>query len=109
MTSNEVIRPPEPGCYVDGWWGQYAPARVIQLAGTTGMPDHALINLANAKINSMGTNPHNIELSVDDEEAIVEGSDRAIEWLNENVCQDGYSWGWHDGEFFYQSTEWWAE
>ena len=28
----------EPGCYVDGHWGQYAPARVIQIAGEMGIP-----------------------------------------------------------------------
>lgn len=47
---------------------------------------------------------------------VVAGSDEfwwdvemAEEWLNEHVAKDGYSFGWHDGDFVYQSTAWWEE
>jgi hypothetical protein len=36
-------------------------------------------------------------------------SDEAEQWLNDHVAPDGCSFGWHDGSFFLQTTEWWSE
>lgn len=109
MTSNEVIKPPELGCYVDGRWGQYGPARVIQIACNYGYDDTFLI-AANRKLNQMGGNSNYKNYITDNkEEHLIWVSEQAEQWLNENVSDPNHSWGWHDGEFFYQSTEWWAE
>lgn len=35
--------------------------------------------------------------------------DDAERWLNEAVAPEGYSFGWHDGEFFFQPDYWWCE
>jgi hypothetical protein len=33
--------------------------------------------------------------------------EEAVEYLNDHVARDGYSFGWYEGNFFYQSEEWW--
>jgi hypothetical protein len=34
-------------------------------------------------------------------------ADTALDWMNANVAPEGYRFGWHDGEFFLASDEWW--
>jgi hypothetical protein len=36
-------------------------------------------------------------------------ADQAEDWLNDHVASDGYSFGWSDGEFFYQPSDWWED
>lgn len=35
--------------------------------------------------------------------------DYAVDWLNDHVAPDGYAYGFHDGDFFFQSDEWWDQ
>ena len=41
-------------------------------------------------------------------QTVVIASEEAEEYLN-SICPDGYSFGWHDGEFFLMDAEWWEE
>lgn len=40
---------------------------------------------------------------------INEIADDAEAWLTDNVAPDGYSFGWHDGEFFLLSDAQWCD
>lgn len=40
---------------------------------------------------------------------IVDISDEAMEWLDLNVAEDGYRFGWWEGNFMYWSDEEWEE
>lgn len=104
--SDKIV--PITGCYVDGHWGQYAIARVIIVAKDFDYDNNEAVSLAAKHLDSMGpsTSP---DLTSDEMEMLVEFCDDAEMWLNQNVCRDGYSWNWNDGEFFYQNNEWWNE
>lgn len=105
MTDKTKITPPSTGCYVDGHWGQYATAGVVIIAEDYGYDDAEAISLAEKHLKAMGPND-NPDLTDDEMESLVWFADKAEQWLNENVSNDGFSWDWHDGEFFYMSTEW---
>jgi hypothetical protein len=101
-----VLTAEDAGCYVDGWWGQYAVAHMVQRAEELGYDDHEIISLATRKLASMGpsTDPG---LTDDEDEALTEASDSVETWLNDNVAPAGYLFGWEDGEFFLWSDEQW--
>lgn len=80
----------EPGCYIDGRWGQYAYRRIVEIAVKYGYPPSE--DWFDSTIN---------------DDAVVEESDKALAWLNANVAKPGFLWGWQDGEVFYQTVEWW--
>ena len=105
---NETKITPDVGCYVDGHWGQYGIARVIIIAKDYGWDDDDAIKIAEKHLASMGpsTNP---SLDDDEWELLSDATQAAEDWLNDNVSDNNHSWGWNDGEFFYQSTEWWVE
>jgi len=108
--SRTIIKatPGDAGCYVDGWWGQYGTARMIRVASSFGYRSAGLITLASKHLDSMGpsTSPG---LTDDEYEQLLDASDEVEEWLNANVAPEGYSFGWHDGEFFLQSYGWWEQ
>jgi len=89
---------PEPGCYVDGHWGQYATARMVQIAADFGFRDEQASDLASRHLAAMGpsTAPG---LSEDEFERLVDAADDAENWLNDNAPVEGFAWGWNDGEF----------
>jgi hypothetical protein len=100
--------PSDAGCYVDGHWGQYAVAHMINRAEEFGYDDAEVISLADRHIASIGSDsPPGI--TDDEHEVMTEASDDVEQWLNENVAPDGYSFGWHEGEFFLWSTAQWEE
>lgn len=84
---------PQPGCYVDSHHGHYAIVRVIDIATDLGRP---LDPFATYTLSRYDEDSH---LPNYPGEAVIEESDRAIEWLNEHHCPDGYSWGWYEGDF----------
>lgn len=93
---------------IDGHWGQYGIARMIQLAGQLGYSDATVLDLASRKLATMM--PSNApELSDGDEDALYWAEMTVTDWLNENVAQSDHLFGWHDGEFFYQSVDWFNE
>ena len=108
----------DAGCWIDGHWGQYGVARMVDIAVSLGYGDPAdpkctdsdiyTKHYAQWHLDSMG--PSN-SLGLDDDmhEQLMWSADRVEQWLNENVAPEGFSFGWHDGEFFLWSTESWEE
>lgn len=101
---SEVQDHPMVGCLVDGHWGQYADARVVLIAADYGFEDEHGIELANWHLAAMG--PGGWEpLEGDQFERLLSASEDAEAWLNANVAQEGHTFRWDDGEFFYQVDE----
>lgn len=96
--------PQDIGCYVDGHWGQYGIARMVIRATEFGYDDQEVIDLADNKLASMLPNP-TYDFSESEEEQLIWASDEVENWLNENCAQEGYSFYWNDGEFFYGKNE----
>lgn len=93
----------ETGCYVGGHEGWRGVLSVIELASDHGMKLSDEDHDAMARFDSG-----------DDEDGSVSDyvyslADEAEAYLNDQVAEDGFSFGWHYGEFFYWSDETWAE
>lgn len=87
------------GCLFDGHLGQYIYGEIVKLAEEYGyVPSDAF---SRAYDDNAG--------GLDDGEVIIWESEKAEEWLNEHVAEDGYSFGWYDGEYFYCSDGDWEE
>ena len=99
----------EVGCLVGGHHGQYGIDEVIGIALSYGM----LMEDRDAEVLEHRSWDRDFSsdyvMSDDDHDYLIEWANGAEEWLNENVAEDGFSFGWHDGEFFYQSEQWWEE
>lgn len=98
MNAPNTPTTPDPGCYVDGHWGQYGIARAVQVAQEFGWEDEEARDLAARHLAAMGpsTEPG---LDEDEWERLVGAADDAEAWLNDNVKLEGYAWEWNDGEF----------
>lgn len=103
----EIVKatPADAGCWVDGHWGQYGAARVIEIALEHGWEDEEATDLAARHMGSMSLNPRNNDLSENDFEKLLWASEDAGRWLNENVAPEGYFFEWRDGEFFLSEEE----
>ncbi len=89
---------PEPGCYVDSHWGQYAVARMVQVAAELGWEDEQASDLARRHLAAMG--PSSEPGLVGDEfEELMGACDDAEDWLNHHATVAGHSWGWYEGDF----------
>lgn len=119
----------EPGCWVDGHWGQYGPDHLADRAEELGwVPDgwsadpRQLRSIADTIGEwgyvkpplrlGFGTRPiwgegEGIFLAL--HEVASSAADEIEAWLNDNTETEGYSWGWHDGEFYLWPTETWEE
>lgn len=105
MTITKAL-PTDAGCYVDGHWGQYGSARMIQVAEQFGYEDVEVGAIAEKHLSSMY--PSTSDTLTDDEhDILMDALDVAEQWLNEHVAPEGYSFGWHDGEYFLWSNEEW--
>ena len=80
------------GCYVDNTWGIHSFGRVCVLAKAFGW---------NGLLDEDTT-----EFGVEEWSFYA---DEADAWLNDYVALDGHSFGWHEGEYHYQTQEWWSE
>ena len=91
------LTPADAGCYVDGHHGWHGHAMMLELAHELGWPlseeDHVMI-LAH------DSGEDTIAGEVTLHEHIYAMMDDAESWLNEHAAPDGYSFGWHDGDFF---------
>jgi len=99
----------ETGCYIAGHHGIYAIYDMIRLAEKLGWEyleshydDEDLVKAYEE--GNTGENGYEIA-----SEAVSDIADKAENWLNENVAPDGQSFGWYEGEFYLQETEWWEE
>jgi hypothetical protein len=103
------LSPAASGCWVDGHWGQYGAARVIEIAQEFGYADHDALELARRHMASMGpsTDPG---LDSDEYDTLCGYAEDAEEWLSENVAPEGHSFGWCEGEFFlWPAAQWESE
>ena len=106
------------GCWIDGHWGQYGVARMVDIADGYGFGDPAsplsthetivISHLARWHMAAMMPSS-SLELNEEQWEWLMDAADMVEQWLNENVAPEGFSFGWHDGEFFLWSTESWEE
>jgi hypothetical protein len=107
------LTPADSGCWVDGHWGQYAVAHLVQRAEELGYSEAEVISLADRHMNECVhggvTDEHTEPLSADEYWALNEASSEVEDWLNDNAAPEGYSFGWHEGEFFLWSQEQWEE
>jgi hypothetical protein len=103
----------QAGCWLDGAnWGWTGPARVIELAQYFGMPsddtDDAILKAFKESADCVIMIDGEV---IEDPAGLVadqgELADQAREWLNEHVAPEGYSFGWHSGDFFLMCDEWW--
>lgn len=96
----ERAKPSDSGCWVDGHWGQYAIASMIDKADDWGWAESThILDIAMRHLSSMG--PSDSEGITDDEhEQLSDASDSVEQWLNANVAPEGYLFHWSDGEFF---------
>jgi len=93
-----------PGCYVDGHWGHYATARMIDVAYELGARWDTFHDDRHAAERYLSTMmPNGVDIDDDDmmilSEIIVDAADAAEEALN-NYLPDDMTAHWHDGEFF---------
>jgi hypothetical protein len=93
----------ETGCYVDGHRGQYAITHMIDIAHDNGFK---LSDLDQYRVNEYNYADSD---RADIYETVYELGDKAEQWMNDNLAIEGYSFGWHDGEFYYWSNESWEE
>lgn len=93
----------DAGCWIDGHWGIYGSARLIAIAQGRGMrlseDDLRFVDAWHNAISSINGD--------DVTEAMWSIADDTETWLNDHCAPDGYMFGWHDGEFFLSSDEWW--
>lgn len=95
---------PEPGCYVDNHWGQYAIARAIKVALNWGWEDEEAQDLADRHLAAMMPS-ESPSLDHGEFELLVDAADDAEAWLNDNCCIENHYWGWNDGDFGLYSYE----
>jgi hypothetical protein len=109
-TEQEIIRatPADAGCWVDGHWGQYGIAHMVDKANDWGYADAEVIDIATRHLASIG--PSEAPKITDDEHQVLfDASDEVETWLNDHVAPEGFSFGWWEGEFFLNSNAQWAE
>lgn len=104
VTPNLVTRavPAESGCWIDGHWGQYGTARLVSIAHDHGWHEDDAADIAARHLAAMC--PSNAAPVTDEEYGALADSggyaEDAEDWLNAHVAPEGYTFGWHDGEFF---------
>lgn len=95
-------QPADPGCYIDGHWGQYGVDRVADVAEQFGLKVSIFEDPREWRKVAEGEEPSawSPEYAWDRH---VETSDTLEQHLND-ATEGGY-WTWEDGEFFLFQTE----
>lgn len=92
----------EPGCYVDGHWGQYGPDHLADkfdhVIDLDPLDDPRMLRLIAETTESMGY----ADAAVGWWEIRHEATDKIVERLND-ATPEGWVWDWVDGEFFLMS------
>lgn len=86
----EKLTSADAGCWIDGHYGIYATERVLSIAKDLDWPVSG-------------------DIDINDVDQLFDATDEAVDWMNKNVAPEGFSFGWHDGEFFLWSDEEWEE
>lgn len=108
MTDVKKADASHAGCWVDGHWGRYALAHMIDKASDWGYSDAEVIDIATRHLACVG--PSDSPPITDDEwEIMHESADAVEQWMNENIAPEGYAFGWYEGEFYLWSASDWEE
>ncbi len=100
--------PADAGCYVDGHWGQYGIAHMVDRATEFGFEDVGLEDIAGRHLACIG--PSTAEPITDDEhQALSDAAGDVEQWLNDNVAPEGHSFGWYEGEFYLWPDAQWED
>lgn len=106
----------DAGCIIDGHWGQYATARMIELAAQHGYVDPAtappfaqndIVDIARRHLASMANGAPDI--ADHEHEELAWTADDVEIWMNDHLAPEGMTFGWHDGEFFLMADDDWNE
>jgi hypothetical protein len=96
--------PDDVGCWIDGHWGQYGIARMVEIASENGYEDDELVSIARRHLNAMA--PSDLpEITDDEHEILSDACDEVEAWLNEHVAPADHYFEWSDGEFFLRAEE----
>lgn len=98
----------DAGCWIEGSWGQYGIARMVEIATDYGYADAEDIRIARGHLAECSI-PGSQWVTDDEVESLHDAADSIESWLNAEVAPPGYYFGWADGEFFLQSESWWDE
>ena len=98
--------PADAGCWIDGHWGQYGIARLVEIAEGMGYNDAEMIDYASRHLASMARS-NTFGITDDEHEALTDSCDDVEVWMNDHLAPEGFAFGWHDGEFFLWSDEDW--
>lgn len=97
----------DAGCFIEGSWGHYGMARLIQIAGDNDYGKGSYAHQNHIKLANKYMRLSHI-FTEDEMDHLVAAADEAEQFMNE-CAPEGYSFGWHDGEFFLWSDEDWQE
>ena len=105
---------PSTGCWIDGRWGHYGISRLVSIAQDLGME---ISDLDESALWAYNNNEEEFQDEATGEFysasdwLLMQGGlcDEAEDWLNENVAQPGYMFGWSEGEFFLMPYSWWGD
>lgn len=102
------------GCWIDGHWGQYGLAKMVEIAAGYGFGDdnaydELMVWIAKRHLEECRHPGVDLRITDDEHEILSQSADAVEKWLNDNVAPKGYGFGWHDGEFFLQAHDWWEQ
>lgn len=99
--------PADPGCYVDGHCGQYAPDRLADVAESFGWRPFDVVDddprtlrrIADTLERVDGADAHHDPVWLTLWERHTETADAILDWLNHHT-PGLWLWDWQDGEIF---------
>lgn len=84
------------GCLFDSHSrGHYIVPTVIEYADDLGRPTDPFVKYALFRYST----DHHLNADEFPHEALIEESDKAIQWMNDNCAPEGYAFDWNDGDF----------
>lgn len=102
------------GCWLEGSRGWTAIPMLVRIAEGYGFPmdddDEKIVSACENGDEDVSLEGDLGNVSVHNAmELTVEIMDKAESWMNEHVAPVGFSFGWHDGEWYLWSDEAWEE
>jgi hypothetical protein len=113
ITTHQITEPETfRGCWIEGHRGWTASGYLVEIAQSHGMPldadDKSIVAAYLTGMDSPITLTTGEVIDGDTiHECTVSLADRAEQWLNDNVAPEGWSFGWHDGEFYFWPNDEW--
>lgn len=87
------LTPADAGCIYDSHHGHYIVPFVIGYAERSGRPTDPFVGWALATYQRCSHEPDYPN------DALIEESEMATVWLNDNIAPNEYAFGWNDGDF----------